>query len=76
MLGMVNQGLGFQLAGIGTVVHTHSLVRNFLVCGLLAGLWFGLVIWDTWRERRGKEGAVEEAGVKREDTKLVKRVII
>ncbi|PMD46728.1 hypothetical protein L207DRAFT_562003 [Hyaloscypha variabilis F] len=72
VLGMVNQGLGFQLTGIGTVVHTHSLVRNFLVCGLLAGVWFGLVVWDALRERRGKEGAVEQGGVEREDTKIVK----
>jgi len=30
------------------------------------------VVWDALRERRGKEGAVEEGGVEREDTKIVK----
>ena len=70
LLGMINQGLGFQLAGIGTVVHTHSLVRNFLICGLLAGIWFGLVGWDAFRERR-REGVAEEGGVKRESAGTV-----
>jgi hypothetical protein len=65
VLGMINQGLGFQLAGIGTVVHTHSLVRNFVFCGLFAGIWFGLVVWDALRERK-REGVAEEGEVKPE----------
>ncbi|KAG0645466.1 hypothetical protein D0Z07_8686 [Hyphodiscus hymeniophilus] len=49
ILGMINQGLGFQLLGIGTVVHTHSLVRNFVILGVLGGIWFALVMWDWTR---------------------------
>ena len=66
ILGMINQGLGFQLVGIGTVVHTHSLVRNFTILGVLGGIWFTLAIWD-WSKRgsRKKSNVVEhETGQK------------
>ncbi|KAE9370889.1 hypothetical protein N431DRAFT_412660 [Stipitochalara longipes BDJ] len=71
VLGMINQGLGFQLTGIGIVVRTHSLVRNFLICGLLASIWFGLVVWDVVRERMKKEVVAEEGEVKRENVGTV-----
>ena len=48
-LGMINQGLGFQLVGIGTVVHAHSLVRNFMFLGILGGIWFTLAMWSWLR---------------------------
>jgi hypothetical protein len=51
ILGMINQGLGFQLAGIGTVVHAHSLIRNFVFLGVFGGIWFVLVMWDGFRGR-------------------------
>ncbi len=53
VLGWVNSGLGFQLVGIGTIVHAHSLVRNFIIMGVLGGLWLLLVVWDGLRGRRG-----------------------
>lgn len=46
ILGMINQGLGFQLVGIGTVVDSSSLVRNFTFTGVLASVWFALLMWD------------------------------
>ena len=49
ILGMINQGLGFQLVGIGTVVEPHSLIRNFVITGLFAGIWLLLVIWDEFK---------------------------
>jgi hypothetical protein len=49
ILGMINQGLGFQLVGIGTVVEPHSLIRNFAITGLFAGIWLLLVIWDEFK---------------------------
>ena len=55
ILGMINQGLGFQLVGIGTVVHAHSLVRNFVILGVFGGIWLALACWDWLRgglERR------------------------
>jgi hypothetical protein len=69
ILGMINQGLGFQLVGIGTIVHTHSLVRNFTILGLLAGIWFGLAIWDCLRGVTRKKQVVAEHGeVKQENS--------
>jgi hypothetical protein len=62
ILGMINQGLGFQLVGIGTVVHTHSLVRNFVVLGVLGGIWLTLVMWDGRRVARKKKPSVVEQG--------------
>ncbi len=49
ILGMINQGLGFQLVGIGTVVQPRSLIRNFAITGLFAGIWLLLVTWDEFR---------------------------
>jgi hypothetical protein len=62
ILGMINQGLGFQLVGIGTVVHAHSLVRNFVILGVLGLIWFSLAIWDGLRERLRTEKIVEGNG--------------
>jgi uncharacterized membrane protein (DUF485 family) len=66
VLGMINQGLGFQLVGIGTVVHTHSLVRNFVILGVLGGIWFALVIWDCLKVaiRKKKTAADNGEGTK------------
>jgi len=72
ILGMINQGLGFQLVGIGTVVHTHSLVRNFVILGVLGSIWFGLVIWDGLRGVvRKKQTVVENREVKQKDSGTV-----
>ena len=72
ILGMINQGLGFQLVGIGTVVYTHSLVRNFVILGILGSIWFALVIWDCLRGVVRKKPAVVENGeVKQKDNGTV-----
>jgi hypothetical protein len=67
ILGMINQGLGFQLAGIGTVVHTHSLVRNFVILGVLGGIWFTLAMWDGRRVAMRKKSVVEKGEVDQEN---------
>ncbi|KIW59554.1 hypothetical protein PV05_03997 [Exophiala xenobiotica] len=48
-LGWINSGLGFQLVGIGQVVKAHSLVRNFVIMGVLGGIWFLLMGTDALR---------------------------
>jgi hypothetical protein len=60
ILGMVNQGLGFQLVGIGTVVRPHSLIRNFVFLGIFGGIWFVLATWDGLRGKLGKENKTDE----------------
>jgi len=62
ILGMINQGLGFQLVGIGTVVHAHSLIRNFVILGVFGGLWFALAMWDWLRGGLTKRKSVAGNG--------------
>ncbi|KAK5230301.1 hypothetical protein LTR47_007717 [Exophiala xenobiotica] len=49
VLGWINSGLGFQLVGIPQVVKAHSLVRNFVLMGVLGGLWLLLMGTDGLR---------------------------
>jgi hypothetical protein len=58
-LGWINSGLGFQLVPI-SLVSTGSLVRNFVLMGVLGAVWFLLVGWDGYRHhwaRKDKLGA-------------------
>lgn len=52
-LGWINSGLGFQLVGIH-LISTGHLVRNFVLMGLLGGLWFLLVGIDGFRSHISK----------------------
>ncbi|CZR52529.1 uncharacterized protein PAC_02406 [Phialocephala subalpina] len=60
ILGMINQGLGFKLVGIGSVVHAHSLIRNFVILGVFGGIWFVLVMWDWLRGGLMKSKSIAE----------------
>lgn len=60
LLGIINSGLGFQLAGIGTIVPHHSLVRNCTLIGVLSAIWFALVAFDEIRGRMRKRKSVSE----------------
>jgi hypothetical protein len=63
ILGMINSGLGFQLASTtGYIVPTSSYVRNCVLIGVLTSIWASLVVYDTYRERRRK--AVTDGGEK------------
>ena len=69
ILGMINQGLGFQLVGIGTVVEPHSLIRNFAITGLFAGIWLLLVTWDEFRGGLKRNKNAVGNGEKKPDVK-------
>lgn len=62
ILGMINTGLGFQLAKKNIIVHTHSYVRNYVILGILVTIWVSLVIYDKFRVR--KAPAVPDGGEK------------
>jgi len=47
ILGIINNGLGFQLAEQDIDVPTSSYIRNFVIAGCLAFIWVGLVAYDT-----------------------------
>jgi hypothetical protein len=51
ILGVINNGLGFQLAEQDINVPTGSYIRNFVIFGLLAMVWLGLVAYDQFRAR-------------------------
>jgi hypothetical protein len=46
ILGIINNGLGFQLASNDTTIPKTSYIRNFVIAGGLALIWFALVIYD------------------------------
>lgn len=48
ILGIINNGLGFQLAEDDIEVPTSSYIRNFVIAGLLCFIWVGLVAYDTF----------------------------
>jgi len=60
ILGIINNGLGLQLAAVDIVVPNRSYLRNFIIGGLLVIIWGSLVAYDAFRPRR----AVEPVGGK------------
>jgi hypothetical protein len=66
VLGMVNNGLGFQLASHDIVIPARSYIRNFTLVGVLVAVWLGLIIYDQFSV---KQGQVAELEVERLDSK-------
>jgi len=67
-LGMINSGLGFQLAKTNVIIHTSSYVRSYVLLGVLVSIWFSFVVYDEFRLHRskavpdgGEKGALDEA---------------
>jgi len=58
LLGMINSGLGFQLAQWnGVVISKHSFQRNFILIGFLVAIWWGVVFFDAIRAWRAKRSS-------------------
>jgi len=62
-LGWINSGLGFQLVPM-SLVATTSLVRNFVLMGVLGGLWFLLVGVDGFRSHFAKKQKLSSFSVR------------
>ncbi|KAL7944062.1 hypothetical protein V8C42DRAFT_327628 [Trichoderma barbatum] len=62
VLGMINTGLGFQLAQKNVIIHRSSYVRSYVLLGILVTIWVSLVIYDEFRLR--KSAAVADGGEK------------
>lgn len=60
-LGMINSGLGFQLAArTGIVVPTSSYVRSYVILGVLVSIWLSVVVLDKLKgQHRQRTGTVE-----------------
>jgi hypothetical protein len=76
VLGMINSGLGFQLAEKTVIIKSQSYVRNYAILGVLVSVWFGMVVYDKFRIHRSKsvpDGG--EKGVSEETNPALKRDI-
>jgi hypothetical protein len=62
LLGMINTGLGFQLAQKNVIIHKSSYVRSYVLLGILVFVWVSFVIYDELRLR--KSAAVTDGGEK------------
>jgi uncharacterized membrane protein (DUF485 family) len=50
ILGIINNGLGFQLAQNDIIVPTRSYVRNFVLAGVLLFVYVALIAYDQFRK--------------------------
>jgi len=67
VLGMINTGLGFQLASHDIIIHTSTYVREYVLLGFFVSVWVSLFVYDEFRARRpnaitggGERGALDE----------------
>lgn len=67
VLGMINTGLGFQLASSNIVVPTSSYIRSYVLLGVLVTIWSSLVLFDQFKSPRrsvatdgGEKGSFDE----------------
>lgn len=60
--GMINTGVGFQLAQKNVIIHKSSYVRSYVILGILLTIWISLIIYDKFRSR--KSAAVPDGGEK------------
>jgi uncharacterized membrane protein (DUF485 family) len=54
VLGMINNGLGFQLAETTVIVPNSSYIRNYVILAVLVSIWFSLVAFDEFRAHKPK----------------------
>jgi len=58
VLGMINNGLGFQLASRDITIPARSYARNFAILGVLVVIWLGLIMYDEFSVKRQSVGEV------------------
>jgi uncharacterized membrane protein (DUF485 family) len=54
VLGIINNGLGFQLASSNVIIPARSYIRNFVILGVVVAAWLSLVMYDEFKARRPK----------------------
>lgn len=54
ILGIINSGLGFQLAKTNVIVSNTWYIWSYIVVGVLALIWVGLVVYDKFRTHQPK----------------------
>jgi len=69
-LGMINSGLGFQLATTSVIVPNRSYILDYVFLGFFVSIWFSLIVYDEFRARRPKAGTDGGENVTLDETKL------
>ncbi|OBT54678.1 hypothetical protein VE04_05686 [Pseudogymnoascus sp. 24MN13] len=54
ILGMINSGLGFQLAQTNVIVSTGSYIRNYVLLGFFVSIWLSLVLYDEFKMHQSR----------------------
>lgn len=74
VLGMINSGLGFQLAERNTIVPNRSYIRNYVLLGVLVSVWISVIILDKFIWQRptrvvdgGEAGASDKKAASNEN---------
>jgi hypothetical protein len=52
ILGMINSGLGFQLAKTNVIVSTSWYIWSYVLLGVFMFVWCSLVVYDEFRKHR------------------------
>ncbi|RFU76425.1 integral membrane [Trichoderma arundinaceum] len=60
LLGMINTGLGFQLAKKNVIIHKSSYVRSYVLLGILVFVWISFVIYDELNLRKSAAAVTDE----------------
>ncbi|GFP59091.1 hypothetical protein TASIC1_0012009400 [Trichoderma asperellum] len=58
--GMINTGVGFQLAQKNVIIHASSYVRSYVILGILTTIWVSLILYDERRWRKQPPFRMEE----------------
>jgi hypothetical protein len=54
VLGMINSGLGFQLAKTNVIVSAKWYIWSYVILGVFVSIWCGLVLYDEFKMHRPK----------------------
>ncbi|RDL30788.1 uncharacterized protein BP5553_10133 [Venustampulla echinocandica] len=57
VLGMINSGLGFQLAKTNAVVPARWYIWSYVLLGVFVFIWCGLVLYDGFKIRGARESS-------------------
>ena len=52
VLGMINSGLGFQLAKTNVIVSARWYIWSYVLLGVFVSIWCSLVVYDEFRKHR------------------------
>lgn len=57
ILGLINTGLGYQLAETNVIIPKGSYTRTYSLMGVFLAIWLSFVLYDNYRQRRSVAAA-------------------